>query len=146
MIITALFCITLSVLSIKVLKLGLIGIAWSNFLPLAVTSGLILPIYFNWKMHITAKESIIHVWLPALLGTLPTVALIGIWQLLAPPDRWAEILAVIVASMALTSVCSWFLSFSDVEKRRVLRTLVPAHSKLGERVKAINRTRMSSRQ
>jgi len=119
-VITAIFCVTLSVLSIKVLKLGLIGIAWSNCLPVAITSGLILPIYFNWKMHITLKESIIRVWRPALLGTLPVVILIGIWQFLAPPNCWAEILAVVVTSMVVTFVCSWFLSLNQVERKRIV--------------------------
>lgn len=129
MIITAVSCVTLSVLSIEVLKLGLIGIAWSNFLPLAVTSGLILPIYFNWKMRITVKESIIHVWLPVLFGTSPTVLLIIIWRVLAPPDGWTEIFAVVVVSMIITLASSWVLSFSDIERRRFLKILIPVRSK-----------------
>ena len=125
MAVTAIFCVVLSVVSIKVLKLGLIGIAWSNFLPITVTSGLILPMYFNWKMQITVKESITRAWLPAFRGTLPAMGLISIWKYLAPPDSWPEIFAVVVAAMALTLVSSWFLSFSESERKRFSGILVP---------------------
>jgi O-antigen/teichoic acid export membrane protein len=124
-VITAIFCVTLSVLSIKVLKLGLIGIAWSNSLPVVITSGIILPIYFNWKMRTTIKESVTHIWLPAFMGTLPAVVLIIIWQIVAPPNCWAEIFAVVITSTVVTFVCSWFLSFSELERKRFLKILVP---------------------
>jgi O-antigen/teichoic acid export membrane protein len=120
----AILCIVLSVVSIKVLKMGLIGIAWSNFLPMAIISGLVLPIYFNWKMQITIKESIKQVWLPALLGTLPVVAMISTWRYLARPDSWPEIASVVVAAIALTLISSWFLSFSELERKRFLKILV----------------------
>ena len=129
---TAIFCVSLSIFSIKVLNMGLIGIAWSNFLPIVITSGIILPIYFNRKMNIGTKESIIRVWLPVLLGTSPAILLNIIWRILAPPECWVEILAVVVVSMIVTLASSWFLSFSDVEKRRFLKILIPIHSTLGE--------------
>ncbi|MHC4424776.1 MAG: lipopolysaccharide biosynthesis protein [Planctomycetota bacterium] len=59
---TALLCVSASVVSVKVFNMGLVGIAWSNFLPMALISGVILPIYFNWKMRISVSESIRNVW------------------------------------------------------------------------------------
>ncbi|GAG28815.1 unnamed protein product, partial [marine sediment metagenome] len=75
---TALLCVSASVVSVKVFNLGLLGIAWSNFLPMVLISGVVLPIYFNLKMKISARESILNVWWPALLGCLPSVAMISI--------------------------------------------------------------------
>jgi O-antigen/teichoic acid export membrane protein len=114
----ALVCVSASVISVKVLNWGLIGIAWCNFLPMAFVSGVILPIYFNWKMRISALENIRHIWQPALLGSLPAVAVITVWKYLAPPDCWLEILGVVVAAMVLTLISSWFLSLKKIERKR----------------------------
>jgi len=128
MISMALVCVTAAVISVKVLNWGLVGIAWSNLLPMAFVSGVIMPIYFNRKMQISAAESISHVLLPALLGSLPAVVLITAWKYLAPPDRWLEILGVVVAAMALTLISSWFLSFKETERKRFV------HIALGKEV------------
>jgi len=121
---TALFCVIASVIAVKVLKWGLLGIAWSNFVPLALISGLILPIYFNWKMRISAWESICHVWHPALLGSLPAIAMICLWKYFAPPDSWFEIVGVVIAAIALTLVSSWFLSLKEIERKRFAHTVL----------------------
>jgi len=115
---TALVCVSASVISVKVLNWGLIGIAWSNLLPMAFVSGLILPIYFHRKMRISAMESLRHVWRPALLGSLPAVVMLTVWKYLAPPDSWPEIISVVVAAMILTLLSSWFLSFNQTERKR----------------------------
>jgi O-antigen/teichoic acid export membrane protein len=128
MVLMALVCVSAAIISVKVLNWGLLGIAWSNLLPMVFVSGLILPIYFNRKMRITAAESISNVLLPALLGSLPAVVLITVWKYLAPPDRWLEILGVVVAAMALTLISSWFLSFKEAERKRFV------HIALGKKV------------
>jgi O-antigen/teichoic acid export membrane protein len=115
---TALFCVSASIVSLKVLNWGLLGVAWSNLLPMAFVSGLILPIYFNRKMRISVSESIRNVWQPALLGSFPAVAVIILWKLICPPDCWLEILAVVAAAIVLTFLGSWFLSFKEVERKR----------------------------
>jgi len=117
----ALFCVAASVISVKVFDLGLVGIAWSNFVPMALTSVFILPIYFNRKMHFSTFENIRNVWQPALLGSLPSVAMICIWKYLAPPDSWLEIVGVVVAAMVLIVTGGWFLSLKEVEKKRFVR-------------------------
>ncbi|MHC4397380.1 MAG: lipopolysaccharide biosynthesis protein [Planctomycetota bacterium] len=121
--ISAIFCVTLAILSIKVLNLGLIGIAWSNFLPMAITSGMVLPVYFNWKMHISMRESVQKVWWPALLGSLPSVFMISIWKYLAPPDSWLELFAVVIAATATTLASSWLLSLKAIERKRFIYIL-----------------------
>ena len=117
---TALFCVLASILSVKVFNWGLLGIAWSNFVPMALTSVLILPIYFNRKMHISALESIRNVWQPALLGSLPAVAMICIWKYLAAPDSWLEIGGVVAAAIVLIVIGGWFLSLKEVEQKRFI--------------------------
>jgi len=86
---------------------------------------LILPIYFNRKMHISALENIRNVWQPALLGSLPAVAMICIWKYLAPPNSWLEIVGVIVAAMVLIVIGGWFLSLKEVEKKRFVKIALP---------------------
>ncbi|MCK4823772.1 oligosaccharide flippase family protein, partial [bacterium] len=125
----ALLCVSASIISLKVFNLGLLGIAWSNFVPMAIVSGIILPIYFNCKMRISAMESVRRVWWPALLGTLPAVAMISTWKYLARPDSWLQIGGVVIAAMTVTLVSSWFLSFSDLERKRFLKILVPCLSR-----------------
>ena len=121
--ISALLCVTLAILSIKVLNLGLIGIAWSNFLPMAIISGIVLPVYFNRKMHISMHESIKKVWWPALLGSLPSVVMISIWKYLAAPDSWFEIFTVAISVTATTLASSWVLSLKAIERKRFINIL-----------------------
>jgi O-antigen/teichoic acid export membrane protein len=121
----ALLCVGASVVSIKVLHLGLVGVAWSNCVPMALMSTVILPLYFNRKMRISMRETMIKVWWPALLGCTPAVAMINIWRYLSAPDSWPEILAVAVVAMLLTLTASCFLSLSDLERRRFVGILVP---------------------
>jgi len=115
---TALLCVSGSVVSVKVFDWGLLGIAWSNFLPMALISGLILPIYFNWKMRISVSECVRNVWQPALLGSLPVVVMIGVWKYVAPPNSWIEIVGVVITAMALIVVGGWFLSLKECEQKR----------------------------
>jgi len=117
----AMLCVSLSVLSVKVLDWGLIGIAWSNFLPMVLICGVILPVYFNWKMRISTLECVARVWWPAVLGSLPVVGVISVWKYVAPPDSWLEILGVVAVAMAVTFVGGWFLSLKDVERRLFAR-------------------------
>jgi O-antigen/teichoic acid export membrane protein len=117
----AAFCVLASIISVKVFDWGLIGIAWSNSLPMALISVLILPIYFNRKMHISTSENVRNVWKPALLGSLPAVAMVCIWKYLAPPNSWFEIISVVVAATLLTIIGSWFLSLKEIEKKRFIR-------------------------
>jgi len=122
---TALFCILASIASAKIFNWGLVGIAWSISLPMAITSVLILPRYFNRKMHISTSENIKNVWQPALLGSLPAVAVICIWKYLMPPNSWLEIASVVVAVMILTIISGWFLSLKEIEKKRFIRIAMP---------------------
>jgi O-antigen/teichoic acid export membrane protein len=121
----ATLCVLASVVSVKVFNWGLPGIAWSNFLPMAITSVLILPIYFNRKMHISTLDNIRNVWQPALLGSLPAAAMICIWKYLSPPNSWLEIVGIVVAAMVLTMIGGWFLSLKEVEQKRFIRIALP---------------------
>jgi O-antigen/teichoic acid export membrane protein len=121
---TALICVIASVVSVKVFHWGLIAIAWSNFIPIALISGLLLPVYFNRKMKVSAKEAILSIWWPALLGCLPSLIIISLWNYLAPPDSWLQILSVVVAAAAITLLSSWFLSLMPIERKRFSKILL----------------------
>ena len=99
----AVLCVSTAIFTVTVLGWGLTGIAWSNLIPMALVAGVIIPIYFNRKMKISAWESIRHVWRPALLSTAPSVLLIVVWKYLAPPDSWLDLFAVVVAAAAQRS-------------------------------------------
>jgi O-antigen/teichoic acid export membrane protein len=115
----AVLCICSAVFAVKVLGLGLQGIAWSNLFPMAVVAGVIIPIYFNRKMKIPAWDSITHVWRPALLGGIPSAAIVVAWKYVAPPDSWPQIFAVVGAMGAATVVFSWFVSLDATERQRL---------------------------
>jgi O-antigen/teichoic acid export membrane protein len=120
---SAIIFIILAVVCLKVLNLGLIAVAWCNFIPLVFISGIILPIYFNRRMQITLKDILSRVWGPALSGTLPAVALIVTWKAFAPPQSWFQIIGVLGATVLITIISSWFLSLSSPEQKRLSRIL-----------------------
>jgi len=122
----ALLCVVASIVSIKVFNLGLLAVAWSNCLPVALISGVILPIYFNRKMKISIRDSILRSWWPALLGGIPAVIMITCWKYLSPPDSWSEILAVVVTAILLTLMASYFLSCTKSERERFFGILIPS--------------------
>jgi O-antigen/teichoic acid export membrane protein len=120
---TGLLCISASIFSVKVLNLGLLGIAWSNSVPMALMSAIVLPIYFNMKMKISMRETIVRIWWPALLGSMPTVTLISLWKYFHSPASWMSIAAVVVFSMAMTCISAWCLSLTSRERERLLKSL-----------------------
>ncbi len=119
----AVLCVCIAVYAVKVRGWGLEGIAWSNLVPMGLVAGIILPIYFNRKMKISARDSLRQVWWPALLGTVPSVALIGVWKYLAPPASWAELFGVVAAGAGATAFFGWFLSMDAVEHQRLLSVI-----------------------
>jgi len=119
----AVLCVSSAVFSVKVLGWGLEGIAWSNFVPMALVAGVIIPVYFNRKMKIAAWDSITHVWWPALLGGIPSVVIALAWKHVAPPDSWLEIFAAVGAMGTATVVFSWFVSLERTERQRLLQIL-----------------------
>jgi O-antigen/teichoic acid export membrane protein len=121
--IEAVLCVSIAVCTVKVLGWGLEGIAWGNLLPMGLVAGVILPIYFNRKMKISAWDSIRNVWRPAVLGTVPGVALILAWKYLSPPASWAGLFAVVIAVAGTTVLCGWFLGMDRQEHRRLLSVL-----------------------
>jgi uncharacterized membrane protein (DUF4010 family) len=122
-VVEALLCIAIAVYFVKVLGWGLEGIAWSNLVPMGLVAGVILPIYFNRKMKISAWDNLRQVWWPALRGSVPAVALIGVWKYLAPPSSWAGLIAVVSAATGITVLSGWFLSMDKDEHRRLLSVL-----------------------
>jgi hypothetical protein len=122
-VVTGLLCILASAVSVKVFDLGLLGIALSNCVPMALISGIILPVYFNMKMKISIRESFVKIWWPAFLGCTPTVIVISIWKYFNAPDSWMSIVAVVVFSIALTCISAWCLSLTSRERERFIRIL-----------------------
>jgi len=106
-VVTGLLCISASIVTVKIFNLGLLGIAWSNCVPMALMSGIVLPIYFNRKMKITMRESFIRIWQPAILGCAPAMIVISVWNYFASPNSWLSIAAVVVFSMGLTFISAF---------------------------------------
>jgi len=119
-----LLCISVSLVSLTLFNAGLIGVAWSNFVPMALISGLVLPLYFSRKMNLSISENVREVWQPALLGSLPAVAAITIWKCAVPPDSWLEILGVVLTAMILTFAGGWFISLKEAEQKRFAQILL----------------------
>jgi O-antigen/teichoic acid export membrane protein len=123
-------CVFVAVYFVKVLGWGLQGIAWSNLVPMGLVAGIILPIYFNRKMKISAWDSIRHVWWPAILGSVPSIAILILWKHLSPPDSWRELFAAVAVTGATTVVFSWFVSLENTERTRLLRVFCRGRAKL----------------
>jgi O-antigen/teichoic acid export membrane protein len=122
-IVTGLLCISASIVSVKVFNLGLPGIAWSNSIPMALMSGILLPIYFNRKMKISMRETIVRIWWPALLGSTPTVILISLWKYFHSPASWMSIAAMVIFSIAMTCISAWCFSLTSRERERLVKSL-----------------------
>jgi len=120
---TAVFFIVLAIICLKVLKLGLVSIAWANFIPVVLVSGIMLPLYFNHKMQITIKECVNNVWLPAIIGTMPAVVMLIICRYLFMPKNWGHIFMIVSAAAIVTLVGSYFLSVTEAEKKRFMKVL-----------------------
>ncbi len=122
-IVTGLLCISASIVSVKVFNFGLLGIAWSNCVPMALMSGIVLPIYFNMKMKISMRETIVRIWWPVLLGSTPTVIVINLWKYFHSPASWMSITAVVIFSMAMTCISAWCFSLTSRERERLVKSL-----------------------
>jgi O-antigen/teichoic acid export membrane protein len=122
-IVTGLLCISASIVSVKVFNFGLLGIAWSNSLPMALISGVVLPVYFNRKMKISMRETFLKVWWPAIVGSAPTIILICVWKYLHSPTSWMSIAAVVIFSMALNFISAWYFSLTPREREKLLKSL-----------------------
>ena len=119
----AVLCIAGAIVAVTVLGWGLEGIAWSNFVPMALVAGIVLPVYFNRKMGISTRDCIRHVWWPALWGAAPSVALLGLWKWLCPPDSWAQIGAVAATAAGTTMVFGWLWGLETSERHRLRSVL-----------------------
>jgi O-antigen/teichoic acid export membrane protein len=119
-VVEAVLCVLVAIYFVKGLGWGLEGIAWSNLVPMGLVAGVILPVYFNRKMKISAWDSLRNIWWPALLGTVPSVALLAVWKYLAPPASWAALFVVVAAAGATTVLCAWFLGMDAVEHQKLL--------------------------
>ncbi len=121
---TALLVVLLSILAVTVFKIGLIGIAWAHLLPLAVVSGLVLPIYFSIKTGISIPQNVVRVWIPALWGSIPALIVILAWQYVSPPTNWRHLLAVILVAAIATLGGAWGLSLDTRERLRFRRLIM----------------------
>jgi hypothetical protein len=119
----AFLCVGAAIFTVAVLGWGLLGIAWSNLIPMALVAGVIIPAYFNRKMKIPAWESLVHVWRPALLSAAPGILLIVIWKSLIPPTTWLGLFSVVAAAGGVTVVSAWIFGMNSLERQRLLSVL-----------------------
>jgi O-antigen/teichoic acid export membrane protein len=123
-VLTGLLSVSASVVCVKVFHLGLLAIAWANCLPMVLISGVILPIYFNMKMKISIRESLVRIWWPALLGCMPAMIVIGGWKYFHSPVSWLSIAMVVAVAAGLTCISAWCFSLTPRERERLIKTLV----------------------
>jgi len=123
----AVLCIGMAVFAVAVLHWGLAGIAWSNLIPMALVAGVIIPVYFNRKMKIRARESLAQVWRPAALSTIPSILLIVVWKHAAPPESWLGLFAVVSAAAGMTAISAWFFGMGSIERQRLRGVLRRVH-------------------
>ncbi len=111
----------LAVLAVKVLNLGLLGMVTANVVPMIITYGGVLPVYYCRKMGIPFSEVIRSVLVPALAGCLPAFALTVLWRLYLPLDSWGRLLIMIGSVIGVWLVSSWTLALTQEERVRFLR-------------------------
>jgi membrane protein EpsK len=120
---TTLACVIAAYASVQYGGGGLVAVAWSCSIPVFLTSSLILPAYFNYKMEIKASATLRQSWLPAIAGCTPGILLMLVWNQLAPPESWSALLAVVVAVGGATALGAWLFTMSDLERKRIRRFL-----------------------
>ena len=116
--------VLLQVAAIVVFDAGLLGVALGCCIPMAIVSGIVLPVYFNRRMHIGFRQSIKRSFLPAALGAAPGVIVILAWAHYLPPTSWTELIAVVFAAGGATALGAWIFSLDAVERARI-RRLIP---------------------
>ena len=120
---TTVTCVVAAYASVRFADGGLVSVAWSCSIPVFLTSSLILPAYFNYKMNIKASETLRRSWLPAVAGCAPGIALILGWNRFAPPESWLALVAVVVVVGGATALGGWLFALSDLERKRIRRLL-----------------------
>ncbi len=123
-VLTGLLSVSASVVCVKVFHLGLLAIAYASCLPMAIISGLALPIYFNAKMRISIRESVLRIWWPALLGCTPAMIVIVAWKYVGSPASWLSIATVVAMAAGLTCISAWRFSMTPLERQRLIKALV----------------------
>jgi len=122
--VTILISVVAAFVLVKFLAGGLEAVAWSCSLPMALTSGIVLPIYFNCKMGIPFIQTLRKSWIPAIICSAPGIFVMIAWNAFAPPADWLSLIAVIFVVGSLSAATGWFFVFTDIERRRV-RQLLP---------------------
>lgn len=115
--------VILQVAAIVVFDAGLVGVALGCCIPMAVVSGIVLPAYFNRRMHIGIKQSCKRSFLPATIGAAPGVIVIVVWANYALPTSWPELFGVVFAAGAATALGVWIFALDAVERARIRRLL-----------------------
>jgi hypothetical protein len=113
----------LQIAAIEVFDAGLVGVALGCCIPMAVVSGIFLPVYFNRRMQIGTKQSFKRSFLPATIGAAPGVIIIVAWAHYALPTSWPELIAVVLAAGAATALGVWIFALDAVERARIRRLL-----------------------
>ena len=119
----AISTIFMTYIGINLFNVELFGAAVCTALPMGLISAFILPFYFNNKMNISIKDNLLNVWLPSLIGCLPSIALLFLWKFIFPPQNWNQIILVILFSGLFCLIGTWFFSMKSIERKRILRAI-----------------------
>jgi len=116
---TAVLVVILTILALWWGQGGLISVAWANFLPLVLISGLVLPVYFHRKMKIRWSDSWQQVLKPALLGSWPGLVVLSLWTHFFPPNNWSQLLLGLSLVAGVAAGGGLMLGCSAQERQRI---------------------------
>jgi O-antigen/teichoic acid export membrane protein len=133
----AVFTIVLAVVFVKTFKLGLVGIALSNLLSMFLICGLVLPIYFNYKMNTLFVDYVYQVWRPALASCVPSLLFMGVWKYYHSPDCRLHLATVVICVFIITMVDTWLWGLSSAEKKRFQGIMVGWKKKVFNKIPQI---------
>ena len=109
--------VLLDIFFVKILHMGLWGIAVGSVIPLLVSSIIVFPLYSSNLMKIGVIRIFKESWMMPLLTAVPVVIILFYFRYGLYPKTWG----LLISEMAFTGIASlvlnWFFSLGRSEKR-----------------------------
>jgi O-antigen/teichoic acid export membrane protein len=111
--------IALTLIGVGPLDLGVIGAAGASCIAWAVIAGIVIPRHVDRQFGVTRGERWGRVIGPAVLGSAPGIALMGLWTAVRPLGSWLEVAVVTASVAAATAASAWRFSLEPAERTRL---------------------------
>jgi len=118
-IITALCSVIFSIISLGIFKFDLVSVAVSTAIPMILISGVLLQGYFNNKMEINLIETLKNSWIPAIIGTIPSILLLLGIKYIFSPSNWTSLI-LIIGIVAVTTLLGALIFATNIDERNNL--------------------------